>query len=84
MTRYEIEQELDKLYRELNDAGKCDEETVCRIYNADSKNEIMKLISSEIDLYEDLLKAKDEEQYDLWDDHGFANEADYVNWRYGA
>lgn len=84
MTRYEIEQELDKLYIDLDLAYNSDEQTACLIFNVDEKKEAIRAITDEIDIYEDLLKAKDEEQYDLWDDHGFANEADYVNWRYGA
>lgn len=86
MTRYEIEQELDRLYRDLDLAYNSDEETACLIFNVDKKIEAIQAITDEIDCHEDWLKAMDEEKepYDLWDDHGFANEADYVNWRYGA
>lgn len=86
MTRYEIEQELDELYKDLNTAYNSDEETACLLFNTDTKAEAIQVITDEIDYQEDWLKAMDEEEepYDLWDDHGFANEADYVNWRYGA
>ena len=86
MTRYEIEQELDELYKDLNTAYNSDEETACLLFNTDTKAEAIQVITDEIDCQEDWLKAMDEEEepYDLWDDHGFANEADYVNWRYGA
>lgn len=40
MTRYEIEEELDKLYKELETVKNADEETVCRAFNADSKQRI--------------------------------------------
>lgn len=86
MTRYEIEQELDSLYRDLDLAYNSDEETACLMFNVDEKKDAIQAITDEIDCHEDWLKAMDEEEdpYDLWDDHGFANEADYVNWRYGA
>ena len=85
MTRYEIEQELNGLYKDLDLAYNSDEETACLIFNVDKKKETIQAITDEIDFYEDLLKAKDEEApHDLWDDHGFANEADYARWRYGA
>lgn len=52
MTRYEIEEELDKLYKELETVKNADEETVCRAFNADSKQEYINLIQEEIDGYE--------------------------------
>ena len=86
MTRYEIEQELDKLYIDLDLAYNSDEDTACRLFNVDEKAEAIQAITDEIDCHEDWLKAMDEEEepYDLWDDHGFASEADYARWRYGA
>ena len=65
MTRYEIEQELDKLYKDLEIAHNADERTVCKLFNTDSKNEIIKVITDEIDTYEDLLK-----EFDIPDDDG--------------
>lgn len=59
MTRYEIERELDKLYKDLEVAHNADEQTVCRLFNTDSKNEIIKVITDEIDTYEGLLKEFD-------------------------
>lgn len=85
MARYEIEQELDRLYRDLDLAYNSDEETACLLFNVDEKREAIQAITDEIDCYEGWLKEMgEEEHYDLWDDHGFACEADYVNWRYGA
>ena len=86
MTRYEIEQELDELYKDLNTAYNSDEETACLLFNTDTKAEAIQVITDEIDCREDWLKAMDEEEepYDLWDDHGFASEANYARWRYGA
>ena len=42
MTRHEIEEELDGLYKDLNFAYNADEETLCRAFNADSKQEYIK------------------------------------------
>ena len=86
MTRYEIEQELDELYKDLNTAYNSDEETACLLFNTDTKAEAIQAITDEIDCHKDWLKEMDEEDepYDIWDDHGLANEADYNRWRYGA
>ena len=70
MTRSEIENELDKLYKDLEVAHNADEETVCRMFNTDSKNEIIKVITDEIDTYEDLLK-----EFEIPEDDGM----DYIN-----
>ena len=42
MTRYEIERELDSLYKDLNIAHNADEQTVCRVFNTDTKNEAIR------------------------------------------
>lgn len=55
MTRYEIERELDSLYKDLNIAHNADEQTVCRVFNTDTKNEAIRAITGEIDSYETLL-----------------------------
>ena len=84
MTRYEIEEELDKLYRELETVKNADEETVCRAYNTDTKQEYIDLIQDEIDCYEAIITSADEQSTsDEWDAHGFANEADYLRYRFG-
>ena len=56
MTRYEIEQGLDALYRDLNNVQNMDEETACRVYNVDCKADIIEVIEEEIDTYETILK----------------------------
>ena len=55
MTRYEIERELDSLYKDLNIAHNADEQTVCRVFNTDTKNEAIRAITAEIDRQETLL-----------------------------
>lgn len=70
MTRSEIENELDKLYKDLEVAHNADEQTVCRLFNTDSKNEIIKVITDEIDTYEALL-----EEFEKPEDDGM----DYIN-----
>ena len=70
MTRHEIEEELDGLYKDLNFVYNVDEETVCRTFNADSKQEYIKVLTEEVDKYESLL-----EEYNLPEDDGM----DYIN-----
>ena len=70
MTRHEIEEELDGLYKDLNFAYNADEETLCRAFNADSKQEYIKALTEEVNKYEALL-----EEYNLPEDDGM----DYIN-----
>jgi len=41
MTRYEIEQGLNALYRDLDNVQNMDEETARRVYNVDCKADII-------------------------------------------
>lgn len=84
MTRHEIEQTLNQLRKDLNTAYGCDEETARLLFSVDTKAEAIKAITEEIDFYEEALKKFDAPDYDLWDNHGFADEYDYMRWRYGA
>ena len=70
MTRHEIEEELDGLYKDLNFAYNADEETLRRAFNADSKQEYIKALTEEVDKYKALL-----EEYNLPEDDGM----DYIN-----
>lgn len=70
MTRQEIEEELDGLYKDLNFAYNADEETLCRAFNADSKQEYIKALTEEVNKYEALL-----EEYNLPEDDGM----DYIS-----
>ena len=70
MTRHEIEEELDGLNKDLNFAYNADEETLCRAFNADSKQEYIKALTEEVNKYEALL-----EEYNLPEDDGM----DYIN-----
>lgn len=56
MTRYELEQGLDALYRDLNNVQNMDEETACRVHNVDRKTEIIEVIQEEIDAYKAILE----------------------------
>lgn len=56
MSRYEIEKELDGLYRDLEIAESNDESYVCRRFNADSKADFIGVVNDEINFYEALLK----------------------------
>lgn len=84
MTRTEVNNQLNDLYRELADIQLMTEEEVCKRYNADSKAEMIDMLNEEIAFWENEAEAfeEDEEEYDEWDAHGFANEADYTRWRY--
>ena len=90
MKEYETYRELEKLYEELDTARKADEQTVCLMYNADSKEEILRLINDEIAFYERRLTemeagSREYGEEDGWTgvDPGFADEADYMRYRYG-
>ena len=55
MTRYEIEQGLNALYKDLDNAENMDEATACRVYNVDCKADIIEAINDDIKIYEDIL-----------------------------
>lgn len=55
MTRYELEQGLNALRRDLETANGCDEMTARRIYNADCKADIIEVIEEDIATYEAIL-----------------------------
>ena len=59
MTRYEIEQGLNALYRDLDNVQNMDEETARRVYNVDCKADI---IEEEIDIYEAILSGPDTDE----------------------
>ena len=69
MTRHEIEEELDGLYKDLNFAYNADEETLCRAFNADSKQEYIKHLLKGGQIQALL------EEYNLPEDDGM----DYIN-----
>lgn len=85
----EYEEELCKLYDERENIERLDEETVCRAYNADSKDEILQITEEEIRYYEEKLEAIEEWEEEEEDaertgvDPGFANMADYIRYKYG-
>lgn len=54
------------------------------MFGTDTKAEALRMLVEEIDFYENALQEFDEPGGDTWDDHGFADEADYMRWRYGA
>ena len=62
MTRCEIEQGLNALYRDLDHVQNMDEETACRVYNVDCKADIIEVIEEEIDIYEAILSGPDTDE----------------------
>lgn len=60
MTRYEIEQSITKEEEYLEIAINCDEETACKIFNADSKADAIAAIDEQLDFYRGLLQSDQE------------------------
>lgn len=58
MDRVQLQQGLNALYRDLENANNMDEETACRIYNVDNKDEIIEVIEEEIKTYEAILQPE--------------------------
>ncbi|WP_319505065.1 hypothetical protein [Bacteroides graminisolvens] len=65
MTHYELEQGLNALYRDLENANNMDEETACRVYNVDCKAEILEVIKEEIETYEAILQPNETSDDDM-------------------
>lgn len=86
MNTKKIENHLNNLYKELEDVVSMSGEEVCRKYNADSRGEIIAGLQAEIESLQNELSeiTSDEEDYDAFDDHGFANERDFNRWKHGA
>ena len=62
MTRCEIEQGLNALYRDLDHVQNMDEETARRVYNVDCKADVIEVIEEEIDIYEAILSGPDTDE----------------------
>lgn len=84
MRTTEISNHLDQLERELEEVKQMTENEVCEKFNADSKDDYIATIEEEMTALERYQCEYDDSDYDMWDDHGFASEADYIRWRYGA
>jgi len=86
MDTYTINKELDQLYKELDELTTMSCKQACKKYNFDYKSEATTAIQGEIEILENELHQiiDEEDEYDTFDAHGFANETDYVRWRYGA
>ena len=63
MSRYEIEQELNGLYIDLEIAENNDEQTVCKRFNDDSKADFIRVVNDDINFYEALLEDIDKRRY---------------------
>ena len=59
MTRQEIERQLSVLCDEMETATACDEQTVCLIFNTDSREEAIQAIRDETQYYERKLRELD-------------------------
>lgn len=56
MTRFEIEQEIDFLYRDFEAVMSADEADVRRVFGVASKHERLREITEQIDRYEEKLR----------------------------
>ena len=79
----EISKQLDELYAELHEVQNMHEETVCKRFNADSKAEYIEVLKDEISALENYQGEDFNEEADVWDAHGFADEADYLQYKFG-
>ena len=86
MDTFTINKDLNQLYIELEEVARMPFKAVCKKYNSDSKNEIIAGLQAEIESLQNKLNeiTSDEEDYDVFDDHGFANERDFNRWKHGA
>ena len=76
-------EEIERLYDELEEVKQMTENEVCEKFNVDSRTEYIAILEEEITALENF-QCEYDDDYDVWDDHGFASEADYVRWRFGA
>lgn len=60
MNMYEIEQELNALYADLDIAKGKSEQEVSKRFNVDTRQDIMEMLESEIKRHETMLKELDE------------------------
>lgn len=82
MKPQEISKQLDELYTELHEVQNMHEETVCRRFNTDTKAEYIETLKDEIQALEHY-QGEDYEPEDIWDAHGFADEADFLQYKFG-
>lgn len=62
MDRVQLQQGLNALYIDLENARSMSEEEVCKTYNADCKSDIIEVIEEEIATYERLLEPVEEDE----------------------
>lgn len=61
MVQCETERDLDALYNDLDNVRNMDEDTVRRLYNTDSKSEMLEVIQYEIDTCKFKLQEEDDD-----------------------
>lgn len=83
MEGHALIEKLEELERELEDVNAMSESEVCEKFNVDSKAEYIEILEEEITALENC-QCEYDDDYEMWDGYGFANEADYIRWRYGA
>ena len=85
MDKSYYEREAEELRNEIMEAEALTEgEMQVRFNTDDGKDEFLDFLRDELRIAETHVREReDDEDYDEWDDHGFASEADYMRYRFG-
>ena len=85
MDKSYYEREAEELRNEIAEVESLTErEMRVRFNTDDGKDEFLDFLRDELRIAETHVREReDDEDYDEWDDHGFASEADYMRYRFG-
>ena len=85
MDKSYYEREAEELRNEIAEVESLTErEMQVRFNTGDGKDEFLEFLHDELRIAETHVREReDDEDYDEWDDHGFASEADYMRYRFG-
>ena len=85
MSKSYYEREAEELRNEIAEVESLTEREMQERFNTDeSKGEFLEFLHNELRIAETHVREReDDEDYDEWDDHGFASEADYMRYRFG-
>lgn len=85
MDKSYYEREAEELRNEIAEVESLAEREMQERFNTDDgKDEFLDFLRDELRIAETHVREReDDEDYDEWDDHGFASEADYMRYRFG-
>lgn len=85
MDKSYYEREAEELRNEIAEVESLTEREMQERFNTDDgKDEFLEFLHNELRIAEmHVREREDDEDYDEWDDHGFASEADYMRYRFG-